>query len=339
MATAPVMVVFFVREDTLKKQFETIRRAKPSKLLLVQDGPRNEADLERILRCRKIVENVDWDCEVIKNYSDVNMGAHKRVYTGICWGFDQVDRLIYLEDDLLPTQSFYRFCTEMLEKYKDDDRIYGVCGAQKLGAYTRNYPYDVIFSGIAFTGFGWGTWKRIWKEIETVYDSGWEKDTYFTTGLFKNLIGDPAHSIKNVNMTQKAVALDMDKWKKDGVMPSWHTCVWLGNCFGHRLSVMPAKNYVEYGGVDADASYSGSDARILSRRVRKIFFRKAYDDLPDEIKIPPYMIRNYAFDRYYRKETQGWEIGEMIERALLRLRYGDFKGLWNAFRKRLQKRG
>lgn len=337
MITAPVMVVFFIREENLRKQFETIRRAKPSKLLLVQDGARNKDDLERIKKCRNIVESVDWDCEVIKNYSDINLGAHKRIYTGLCWAFQQVDRLIYLEDDLVPTQSFYRFCTEMLEEYKDDNRIYGVCGAQKVGVY-ENYPYNVIFSGIAFTGFGWGTWRRVWNEIDGLYRSGWEKDRYFMEELSKNLVGDPGHGIKKEKIIPTALDLDIKNWNENGVMRSWHTCVYIGNCFGHRLSIFPAKNYVEYNGVDKDASYSGADVRILPKRVKKIFFQKAYDDLPEEIAIPPYMIRNYRFDAYYRKVTRGWQTGEIIERALLRLRYGDFKGLMNAFRNRVKMR-
>lgn len=337
MTTAPIMIVFFVREENLRKQFETVREAKPSKLLLVQDGPRNQRDEERIQRCRQIVENVDWDCEIIKNYSDVNLGAHKRIYTGLCWAFKQVDYLIYLEDDLLPTQSFYRFCTEMLERYKDDERIYGVCGAQKIGVY-ENYPYDVIYSGIAFTGFGWGTWQRVWKEIEGLYETGWEKDKYFIKELAKNLIGDPGTGIKSERMISQALDLDITGYKKTGRMKSWHTCVYIGNCFGHRLSIMPTKNYVEYKGVDFDAENSGSDVKFLTRKIKKIFFQKAYDDLPEKIKIPPYMIRNYEFDKYYRMETRGIPIFEIVERVLLRIRYGDFKGLWNAFQRKVNTR-
>lgn len=130
----PVMLLFFNRPDTLKQVFDAVKQARPSTLLLVQDGAREgkEGEEELVRQCRNIVEDIDWDCTVYKNYSDVNLSCDHREFTGISWAFEHVDRLIILEDDCVPCQSFFPFCAELLEKYKDDTRVDRICGFNRL---------------------------------------------------------------------------------------------------------------------------------------------------------------------------------------------------------------
>jgi len=96
-----VALIFFNRPDTLQKVFEKVKKASPSKLFLIQDGPRdnNESDKKLIEKCRNIVNDIDWECKVFKNYSDKNLGSGLRPYTGITWVFEHVDKAIFLEDD------------------------------------------------------------------------------------------------------------------------------------------------------------------------------------------------------------------------------------------------
>ena len=67
-----VLVLFFNRPDLLRQVFNQIRAARPSRLFLYQDGPRNNSDQSGIDACRKIVEEIDWECEVHKNYERRN---------------------------------------------------------------------------------------------------------------------------------------------------------------------------------------------------------------------------------------------------------------------------
>ena len=106
----PVLVIFFARPDTLEKVFESIKEARPSKLLLWQDGPRNENDIPGIEACRKIFDAVDWDCEVHTNYHSENMGCDPSTFRAQKWAFSIVDKCIVLEDDMVPAQSFYLYC-------------------------------------------------------------------------------------------------------------------------------------------------------------------------------------------------------------------------------------
>ena len=111
----PVFLIFFNRPDSFSKVFEAVREARPSKLFLACDGARegNETDTFNSNLCKSIAENVDWECEVYKNYSDVNLGCGMRMYSGIKWAFEYVDRLIILEDDCVPHNDFFTFCYEL----------------------------------------------------------------------------------------------------------------------------------------------------------------------------------------------------------------------------------
>ena len=139
----PVAIIFFNRPDTLKKVFEAVRNARPSKLFLIQDGAREgrAEDAIKIAECRSVVADVDWECEVVRDYSDVNLGCGKRIYSGITNAFNTVDRIIIIEDDIVVTPDFFSFCIELLEKYKDDQRIHRISGMCHMGQYSKS-PYS-----------------------------------------------------------------------------------------------------------------------------------------------------------------------------------------------------
>jgi hypothetical protein len=126
----PVALIIFKRPDTTERVFETIRQAKPPKLLVVADGPRTDqpGEAEKCAATRAIIDRVDWDCEVLKNYSDSNLGCGLRPATGISWVFEQVEEAIVLEDDCVPHPTFFRFCEELLEYYRHDERIMSISG-------------------------------------------------------------------------------------------------------------------------------------------------------------------------------------------------------------------
>ena len=161
----PVAFVIFNRPDCVAKSFAAIRNVKPQKLFIIADGPRvdHPDDLRLCNECREIVENIDWECEVQRNYSDVNLGCGKRPATGLSWVFENVDRAIILEDDCVPSKSFFLFCQEMLEKYKDDERIFSVSG-MNFDLKSDNGA-DYYFSQM-FNTWGWATWRRVWQHYD-----------------------------------------------------------------------------------------------------------------------------------------------------------------------------
>ncbi len=128
--TTPVAFIIFNRPDTTSKVFEAIKQAKPKKLLVIADGPRinKPGEAEKCKQTRAITEQIDWDCEVLRNYSENNLGCRNRVSSGIDWVFENVDEAIIIEDDCLPNPSFFRFCQELLGKYRNNDEIFLISG-------------------------------------------------------------------------------------------------------------------------------------------------------------------------------------------------------------------
>src|SRR5262245_4664601 len=121
---APVLFLVFNRPDRTQRVFNAIRAAKPERLYIVADGPRdgNDDDMEKCNAVRAIVSMVDWDCSVTTNFRQVNFGCGRGLTSGINWFFEQENEGIILEDDCLPAPSFFRFSSELLRKFRDDTR-------------------------------------------------------------------------------------------------------------------------------------------------------------------------------------------------------------------------
>jgi hypothetical protein len=129
-----VALIFFNRPLPLRTVFDELKKSKPKILFLIQDGARenNLLDIENISKCRKIVEEVDWEFEVYKNYSEMNLSCDNRIFTGLTWAFTFVDKLVVLEDDCVPSLSFLPFCEELLILYENDKRIHMISGTNYI---------------------------------------------------------------------------------------------------------------------------------------------------------------------------------------------------------------
>lgn len=167
MAGVKTAVAFFVfnRPELTQRVFSEIARAQPSILFLVADGPRsNPSDVENYQAVRRILDNIDWPCEVFRNYSESNLGLARRITSGINWVFDKVEECIILEDDCLPNASFFLFCEQLLERYRDDARIMHINGySYQFGRARTEDSY--YFSRITCP-WGWATWRRAWKHYD-----------------------------------------------------------------------------------------------------------------------------------------------------------------------------
>jgi hypothetical protein len=191
----PVVFFIFRRPKQTTQVFEKIRNARPSTLFLVADGPRTNSpeEAQLTLETRRIVENIDWPCEVHRIYSNVNLGLRERILTGLDEVFSVVDRAIILEDDCLPSESFFSFCSELLEFYFDNEQV-GVVSGFNFGPY-KSDSSDYYFSRSPNI-WGWGTWARTWKafrlapqveswskeemhELRSTFSSGFQRSEFF----------------------------------------------------------------------------------------------------------------------------------------------------------------
>ena len=191
--TTPVLFLVFNRPDTTEKVFEAIRQAKPQKLFVAADGPRGNrlGEKEKCEQVRKIATTVDWDCEVKTLFREKNLGCKFAVSSAIDWFFKNVEEGIVLEDDCLPSQSFFWFCQELLERYRNDERVMLIGGNNRGVDFLKNHSY--FFSKYVQI-WGWATWRRSWEK----YDSKIRK-----WKLVKEQIGNYIYSPKEVKLRIK----------------------------------------------------------------------------------------------------------------------------------------
>ena len=189
MNISPILFLIFNRPETTKKVFSTIKKAQPLRLYIAADGPRSEKP-EEANRCelsRNIALNVDWDCEVKTLFRDHNLGCRLAVSQAIDWFFEHEPEGIILEDDCLPSQSFFWFCQEMLEFYRNDKAVGAICGfySNEL-EYTPNASY---FFSRYLRVWGWAGWRRSIEGYDTNIDfltekqNTWEKDIFSGTEI------------------------------------------------------------------------------------------------------------------------------------------------------------
>lgn len=160
----PVILIIFKRVDATQKIFNIIREAKPKKLLVIADGPRLDRDgeQEKCKQTREIIDKVDWDCKVYRCFSDVNLGCGIRISTGLSWAFQQVEEAIILEDDCIPHPTFFTFCQEMLERYRDEPKVMSVSGC----LFARSPKPESYYFSHYLSGWGWATWRRAWQKFD-----------------------------------------------------------------------------------------------------------------------------------------------------------------------------
>jgi hypothetical protein len=159
----PVLFLIFNRPDTTARVFDAIVKAKPRFLFIAADGARPEkpGESEKCRATREIIKQINWECEVQVLFHDHNLGCKASVSSAISWFFEHVEEGIILEDDCLPSESFFSFCTELLVKYSDDKRIMMISGNNFQNGIQRG-DAGYYFSSIPWI-WGWATWKRAWK--------------------------------------------------------------------------------------------------------------------------------------------------------------------------------
>lgn len=252
----PVAFIIFNRPDTAERVFAEIAKAKPPKLLVVGDGPRinRQGEAEQVAATRAIVKKVDWDCEVRTNFSDVNLGCRQRVSSGIDWVFEQVEEAIILEDDCLPDPSFFRFCQEMLERFRHDQRIGMVSGDNFQFGRRRNN--DSYYFSKYFHIWGWATWRNRWVGCYDVTMAKWPR--IHAEGLLEDLVGNAREARYWRKIFERVHRGEIDTWDYQWVLANW---------LESRMSILPAVNLISNVGFDSNATHTkgASDLDSLAR--------------------------------------------------------------------------
>lgn len=240
----PVVFIIFNRPEATEKVFEQIAEVKPTKLMVVADGPRpnRQGEEEQCKAARAVIEKVDWDCEVLKNYSDVNLGCKNRIASGIDWAFEQVPEAIILEDDCLPHPTFFPFCEELLERYRDNETVSMICGAShQLG---RQRGEDSYYFSRFMPVWGWASWRRAWRHYDR-NASCWP--SFRDSGALQNIVGSRSELKRWNEIFQAVYDARIDTWDYQLILAAWRNGM---------VSVIPNVNLISNIGFNADASHT-----------------------------------------------------------------------------------
>lgn len=294
----PIVFVIFNRPDATEKVFSLIRQARPYRLLIIADGPRVErpGEAEKCTAARAVVERIDWDCEVLINYSDVNLGCRRRVSSGLDWAFSTVEEAIILEDDCLPHPTFFRFCEELLEKYRDDERIMAISGDNfQFGRSRTEYSY--YFSRYNHC-WGWAGWRRAWQHYD-VDMKLWPRIRD------SNLLIDLLSNSRTVNYWHKTF---QDVY--DGQIGTWDF-QWTFACWiQNGLTILPSVNLVSNIGFYSEATHTTGGSQFANIPVEAMRYPLNY---------PPFVIRDITSDDFTQKTVFDLSLIRRIEQKIYRI--------------------
>jgi len=276
-----VLFLTFNRTDTTKQVFEAIRKAKPPRLYVAADGPRADkaGEQEKCEEVHQIATQVDWDCEVQTLFRDKNLGCRVGVSTAIDWFFENEEEGIILEDDCLPSQSFFWFCEELLERYQDDMRVMAVSGDNFQKGPARN-EFSYYFSKFNHC-WGWASWRRAW----LYYEKDMQSWPYIRdNGYLQDILSDKA-AVKYWSKTFKAAYRnEIDSWAY-----RWTFSCWIQN----GLTVLPNVNLVTNIGFGGYATHTTGKDNANSKM-------PAFE-LSFPLNHPNWMIRDKRADDYTQK--------------------------------------
>jgi len=297
--STPVALILFNRPELVKAVFEQIAEAKPKVLLIIADGPRSPLDAQRCLEARSVIKRVNWDCEVVTNIADKNLGCRQRVVSGLNWVFSLVEDAIILEDDCVPHQSFFRYCETLLDYYRHDERVMEISGCN----YRKDRicgEYSYYFSKYYHT-LGWATWRRAW----TFYDeniSSWPE-------LKRSATWSTFFDDRREERYWTAI---YDQIASGGMDTSWDYQWQLARWCQNGLAAIPAVNLVSNIGFGPEATNTTLEHDFRARL-------PVYEI--GDIHHPPAVNRNKEMDHYRFNTVELlkpgflWKIENMIKRV------------------------
>lgn len=260
----PVIYIVYNRPNLTKITFKAIQNYKPNQLFIVCDGPKSSFEKNKIEEVKKIVNNINWKCDVYRNYSKVNLGCKNRVVSGIDWAFNFVDCAIILEDDCLASRSFFKFCETALSVFYNKSEVMHISGShlldKKMRPFFSKYPYI----------WGWATWKRAWNNYS------------INVKFFKDSSKNNFFNIKNLSVSEKYFWQDSIKLSQKKLFNTWDV-QWLAAIWNnYGVSLNPGVNLVSNLGFGQGATHTKETNSIFSKirlsRINNIDLKKIIID-------------------------------------------------------------
>jgi hypothetical protein len=246
----PVALILFNRPRQTARVFEAIAAAQPRELYLIADGPRDLTERAATDSARSVVSRVNWRCDVQTRYADRNLGCRANVSQGIDWLFSQTDSAIILEDDCLPHASFFPYCAELLQRYREDERVAMISGDNFQ--FGRRMTSDSYYFSYMNHIWGWASWRRAWRGFDASMNE-WER--LRQTDWLEQHLSFPALARKMRSNFDRVWRSEVDTWDTQ-----WTFACWRANA----LTALPAVNLVSNIGFGFGATHTHAAASPLA---------------------------------------------------------------------------
>jgi hypothetical protein len=254
----PVVLIIYHRPEMVANIIGSLRTVKPSKIFVIADGPKNRKDKQKCEETRELIKLINWECKIYKNYSSKNLGLRKRVVSGLNWVFSKVDRVIILEDDLVIHKDFYKFCEQMLERYKNNSDIISIAGNNFIfGKHRIKASY--FFSRYTYS-WGWATWRSRWKLYKDNMND-WPR--LKRQGSLKSVIKGSWRYIywtKIFDLTYRRI------------IDSWAYCFMYTSFVHKKYTVVPIVNLVSNVGAGKSATHTSVKSKALYVDIQNLAF-------------------------------------------------------------------
>lgn len=271
-----VAILTFNRTKTTQKLLDIMKIVQPPRLYVIIDAPRKDklGESEQVEAVKAIFDQVNWECDVYKNFAEKNMGTCMRQYTGFSWVFENEESAIIFEDDCIPSLDFFRFCDEMLEKYKDDERVMMVSGSNYLTKWETGNSYHFSSMGGIW---GWASWSRAWK-LNDIDIMRWRDENL--RRIIRSKIG-------KVQYEHRKEAWDNLCCNSENAK-TWDFQWWFARTINDGLTIIPCVNLVSNIGFDAGAVHTTAAAANVNLPTFPLEF---------PLKSPDYVIEDKDFDK------------------------------------------
>ena len=280
-----VLFLVFNRPDTTKQVFEAIRKAKPPRLYVAADGPRADktGEAEKVEQVRRIATQVDWDCEVKTLFREKNLGCRVAVSSAIDWFFENEEEGIILEDDCLPSLSFFWFCEELLKRFRNDPRIMIISGDNRYD-HIKKQETSYIFSIYPLI-WGWATWRKIWRSYDPFIKS-WPY--YKQKGILSDCFFSDTASVKFWEKTFDSVY--------NNQIDTWDYQLSFQLFINSGLCIVPSKNQISNKGFGRDSTHThASSSATANYPAKDLLFPLTH---PQSVTVDHYLRKMLRQDHF-----------------------------------------
>lgn len=293
--TTPILLIGFNRPECMQETFNQVKKARPTKLYYAVDAPRPGKNEEgKVAAVRDIIKQVDWDCKVHTLFREKNVGCGYGPAGAISWAFENEDRLIVLEDDCVPSLSFFSFCEQMLDRYENDTRVNMISGRSHQSGSIYFQDQDYIFTHWAHT-WGWATWKRCWSQFDMMVS---DIPDFLAMGGALNIL-----ATKEQGKRKNKGLQNLYNHRESEVTHSWDK-QWSYTRLKTGLGIVPCKNLIHNIGDEGTHSKGRQNHDMVA------------EEMPETLRHPKFVIPNKGYEilhynRHIRRNSnifkKGWK--------------------------------